>query len=320
MRDVEVDFFKGLLIWSVVLGHCLNIFCNEENELHIILRTFDLPMFMFISGFFTRGSIAKYSLKQFVLNKITNIVLPAIVWIVISFICGDLHSYYFLWAIFISSVTVCLCEELGRKFSSSKLGGALVVLFLVLFHLIPQNIFNISFLYTFFVIGYFSKSINKVGWKFGCFSLILFVALICVVWQPKYTIWSTGGYLLQNTEFMSLVVLLRFVIGMLGIYSVIFVFGRIYDFAQGSFVISVFAKVGQRTLAIYLIQHIVVEIFLASFVKNIGISAYIANNPILCGYIIAPFISLFLLLAMYYLSVLIIKNKYTGWIFGVKIQ
>jgi len=86
MRDGKLDFFKGLLIWSVVLGHTLNVLCPTEKSLHMLLRTFDLPMFMYISGFLLRGSLARHHWKQLVVNKVTNIIIPAIVWMLILYI------------------------------------------------------------------------------------------------------------------------------------------------------------------------------------------------------------------------------------------
>lgn len=109
-RDGKLDFFKGLLIWSVVLGHSLNALC-PGTVLHTVIRAFDLPMFMYISGYLMRGSIGRYDWKQLVMNKVTTIAFPAVVWIAVSFMLSDIHSYYFLWAVFISSVVVCLNEK-----------------------------------------------------------------------------------------------------------------------------------------------------------------------------------------------------------------
>ena len=123
MRDEKLDFFKGLLIWSVVLGHSLNVLC-PGTVLHTVIRTFDLPMFMFISGRLLQGSVNRYDWKQFVVNKVTNIAFPAVIWILISLLLGDLHSYYFLWSVFISSVLVCLIREIGKnKPDTPGLGG-----------------------------------------------------------------------------------------------------------------------------------------------------------------------------------------------------
>ncbi|MBQ9231386.1 MAG: acyltransferase family protein [Prevotella sp.] len=318
MRDGKLDFFKGLLIWSVVLGHTLNILC-PGTVLHTVLRTFDLPMFMFISGWLMKGSIIRYDWKQFIVNKVTNIAFPAVIWIIISLLCGDLHSYYFLWSVFISSVIVCLSREIGKLTPNlSGLGGAILVMVAVMFYLIPKNIVNISYLFPCFIIGYFSKGISHIGWKIGVLSIIIFLYLILFVWHPDYTVWKTGSYILQNTSFMLYVVVLRLVIAMVGIYSVIFVMGFAYDMLKDSALIALFSKIGQQTLAIYLMQHIVVEIGLERCVGCMNINEVLTSNHLFVGYALTPIFSLILLIMMYYMVSLIQKCRYIKWVFGFR--
>lgn len=82
-RDNKHDFYKGLLMWGVVWGHCITVLLNgAENNIgiHLILRTYDMPFFMLISGFFFAFSIKKYTLKDLLKNKITTILLPTFFW------------------------------------------------------------------------------------------------------------------------------------------------------------------------------------------------------------------------------------------------
>lgn len=318
MRDGKLDFFKGLLIWSVVLGHCLNVLC-PGTILHMVIRTFDLPMFMYISGYLMRGSIVRYNWKQLVVNKVTNIAFPAVVWIAVSLLFGDLHSYYFLWAIFASSVIVCLCVKAGEKVSAHACRGALLLASVVVFHLIPKNIVNMSFLFPFFVIGYYSQNISRVGWKVGIASLALFVCIIAFVWHPDYSVWKSGGYILQNTEYMFKVVSIRLVVGIAGIYSVVFIMGGLYDKAKSSSLMGLFSNIGKQTLAIYMMQHIIVEIWLFNLVEYIGIKESLSNYSALTGYVITPLLSLILLYGMYRVAILMHECKYTKWMFGVRV-
>lgn len=188
-----------------------------------------------------------------------------------------------------------------------------------MFHLIPKNIVNISFLYPFFIIGYFSKTISHVGWKTGVLSIFVFLSLICYVWQPDYTVWKTGGYILQNTKFMLFVVVLRLVLAMAGIYSVIFILGYAYDKSKNSTLIVLFSKIGQQTLAIYLMQHIIVEIGLPIVIHGLDISDTLKINDVVSGYLFTPIISFILLYLMYRLTVLMGLSKYTKWLFGFNV-
>jgi len=316
MRDGKLDFYKGLLIWSVVLGHTLNALTPAENVLHSLLRTFDLPMFMYISGYLLRGSIARHDWKQLILNKFTNIVVPALIWMCISLLFGDKCFYYFLWAVFVSSLIVCICEKIS---STPIMSCMLVCLAAIIFHLIPLNIINISFLYPFFIIGYYSKNIAQIGWKTGWVSFLIFVSLFVSVWQSDYSIWKSGGYVLRNSEYMLKVVILRLIIGMAGIYTVTYFGGWLYDQCKRLKLVNQFVGIGKETLSIYLLQHIIVEILMNRAVNNSELSTFLADNSLFAGYILSPIVSFLLLFLMYGVILLIQKTKYTKWVFGFRV-
>lgn len=317
MRDGRLDFYKGYLIWSVVLGHCLNALCPYENTLHLLLRTFDLPMFMYISGFLLKGSIGRYNWKQLLLNKLTNIIAPALVWSAISFLFGDKCWYYFLWAVFISSAVVCLCEKILPK---AFVAVGLITI-AIAFHLIPKNIVNISYLFPFFLIGYYSRQVSHVGMRKGLASLAVFALLFVSVWKPDFTVWRTGGYILDNPVFMLQVVSLRLIIGMAGIYAAILLLGRLYDvLAESSGSVNLVVSIGKETLSFYLLQHIIVEVCLPLLVDKGGFTSFAETNPMLSVYLVAPVFSLLMLLFMYYIVMLIQGSKYTKWLFGFRIS
>lgn len=195
-----------------------------------------------------------------------------------------------------------------------------MVLMVVFFHLIPKNIINISFLFPFFLVGYYSKNIASIGWKKGFGTLVLFVLLFILVWNPEYTIWRSGGYILQNTGYMIKVMVIRLIIGMLGIYAATFILGKIYDLYKNLSVTKMFEGIGKETLSIYLLQHIVVEIGLMWLILYMDINQLLSDYQILFGYVIAPVVSLILLWVMYQIVVLMQKCKTTKWMFGFRVN
>lgn len=154
----------------------------------------------------------------------------------------------------------------------------------------------------------------------GMVALVVFICLILCVWRPEYTVWKTGGFILHNTGFMLQIVLLRLFLGMAGVYSVVFVMGSLYDKTSQLSVTKLFADIGKQTLAIYMMQHIVVEIGLSNLVKSMGIKGLLVEHPILMGYVVPPLISLLLLYAMYCIAKLMQESKYTKWMFGFKMS
>ena len=58
-RNAKWDFYKGMLIWGVVIGHMITALKAGGDcyvWLHTFLRTYDMPMFAFISGYFIYNS------------------------------------------------------------------------------------------------------------------------------------------------------------------------------------------------------------------------------------------------------------------------
>lgn len=315
VREEKLDLYKGFLIWSVVLGHCINVFCPNSNTLHLLLRTFDLPMFMFLSGFFMGGSIARHDWKQLLMNKMTGLIVPAVVWALISLLLRDSCFYYFLWAVFVSSAVVVLCE----RFFSKSVVLCILLTITVVFHLLPYNIFNISFLFPFFLMGYYSKNITPVGWKTGMPSLMLFTILFIFLWKPDYTIWNSGGYILRDIVYMMKVVAIRFALGVAGIYGVSFVLGWLYETYKKTSLVKLFVGIGKETLPIYLLQHVLVEILLLRWTKTLENVGWMNMNQMFVGYLLTPLLSLVLLVLMYHLVHLMKSTKYMKWMFGVRV-
>ena len=315
VRDNKLDFYKGCLIWSIVLGHCLNVFCPRGSELHVLLRTFDLPMFMYISGFLLRGSLAKYEWKQLLMNKATTLVMPALIWAGVSFLCGDRCWYYFLWAVFFSCAVV-ICAHTFCKWAWMK--WVMLIGVAVLFHIVPVNVANMSYLFPFFLLGYVSRRIVPVAWKWGLVSLAVFVVLLIGFWSSQYSIWKSGGYVLSAPEYMIPVVLLRLAIGVAGIYAASFLLGLVHDKSGHTVGVGFFERLGRETLALYVMQHVVVEIWMQRL-ATVGEGCLRSVPSWLMGYVVAPVVSLALLMVMCELALLLKKSDYSKWVFGVKL-
>ena len=80
---------------------------------------------------------------------------------------------------------------------------------------------------------------------------------------------------------------------------------------------------GKETLAIYLMQYIIVEVGLKEFAamvyKWLGTNPVI-HHPIVIGYVVVPILAFTLTAIICWLAVLLKKNKATRWLFGFKIN
>ena len=86
-RDDYADFLKYLLIWLVVLGHFINFYQYTRGfgGVYIWIYTFHMPLFVFISGYFSKH-ISNYRRKSidtllwpFIVFQFLNILYATII-------------------------------------------------------------------------------------------------------------------------------------------------------------------------------------------------------------------------------------------------
>lgn len=81
-RIEHFDILKGIAIFLVVLGHCLQTFTPDwqNNNIALAIYMFHMPLFIFISGYFFYPSVKKLSLKDFIIKKFIHLYLPSLFW------------------------------------------------------------------------------------------------------------------------------------------------------------------------------------------------------------------------------------------------
>ena len=311
-RDERLDFFKGFLMLSVVFGHTINALFYKTGlhiELHTILRTFDMPMFMLVSGYLLKGSLQRHGTWATIANRASNVAFPAIIFIIITYILSCTNTYYFLWAIFGSSVIVAIAV----KYINVKwLQLIFLVLAVAIFHFTDYRCMNMAYLMPFFVAGYYVEEL-KISKIQGI------VATVADVYLVK----MNSRNLLHNTPHTLAVCGFRFAIGILGSATAVFVLSYLYKRLQNNRLTVMVTQFGKETLAIYLMQYIIVEVGLkelaALYYKWLGANPVI-QHPIVMGYIVAPILAFGLTTIIYWLAVLLKKYKATRWLFGFKIR
>lgn len=89
IRDVRIDILKAIGIILVVAGHSNNPFSSY-------IYTFHMPLFFFISGYLMYKSKTR-KFKDFIINKIKTIIIPYLVYWVISMIIflNIFYLFYF---------------------------------------------------------------------------------------------------------------------------------------------------------------------------------------------------------------------------------
>lgn len=173
-RDYSFDFIKGIAIFLVVFGHCINemYFMSSKCNLDIWIYSFHMPIFVFISGWFASSSLNRgviYCLK----NKGYRLLLPAFIWSSIIFLqnIDDMNvsfrlfydscrGLWFLWCLYALFIMASIIWKHKRKLFIA----ALISLgLLLLWPYYPNDIlkhFKIPYYFPVFVLGAFLSKIN----------------------------------------------------------------------------------------------------------------------------------------------------------------
>lgn len=116
------DNAKGLLICLVVLGHVLEKECNANllyRMIHDIIYSFHMPLFIIISGYFSRNTDAgratafsRLFVPYFVFNTVAGILIER------SIVINPFASYYGYWyllSLFVWRLISADLKQMGKK-------------------------------------------------------------------------------------------------------------------------------------------------------------------------------------------------------------
>ncbi|MBP2166981.1 fucose 4-O-acetylase-like acetyltransferase [Erwinia toletana] len=167
MRDLWVDYAKGIGIALVVFGHVnrglysSGVYLSEGAYTLVdsIIYSFHMPLFFFLAGLFFLQSIERKGKKEFIVSKADTIVYPYVVW---SLIQGGI-------------------EVVLSNYTNSKTSLGEVLAFLIY----PRAQF--WFLYALFMIF----AVAAVLWHRKYFNqylpYLLILSLVMNVWQEELT-------------------------------------------------------------------------------------------------------------------------------------
>ncbi len=321
-RNEKIDFYKGILILGVIWGHMITALSGGADAqivvwIHRFFRTYDMPMFIFIAGFFLQKTLGKYNWWKYNISKAGHILLPVILWnaifyflkavLVRSFsftvLLKSCTGLWFLWATFFCSVIVITIKGIFKK---DIFCIPLLVVAALVFYLISTDTYNMAYMFPFFVFGFYFEKTKKlvshiVNWKtIQIISFFVFVLSLCF-WSSKYNVWNAGSYILENTAFVLKSIAFRFIIGVSGCIAMKNIMDILYkmdfDWLKNNII-----TFGKNTLMLYIFQSFAVEYLLKAVMTKV--SLVLGYNPLtaypsLVGYFIAPvltFVFIFVLL------------------------
>lgn len=325
-RNERVDFYKAMLMLGVVWGHCItNLLAGDNNNIgiHTIVRTYDMPMFMLISGYYLAFSMRK-KWRTIVKDKFVRIVVPTLFWgllICRGNIFNALDCLYFLCAIFLSAIIVA---SIGKLINCHYIQAVSFIFVTILSNFIPLYLYNLSYLFPYFALGYLVNlyQVHKPNPSLYVCGMISWITCLCF-WDKSYTIWATGSYFKDDITFISVVIVVfRYFIALVGILSFMKISDILYDYFKNrrTFIFDIFINSGKETLMIYILHT-----FLLLVINRIMlmINAHLGYNPLsqnelFLGYIVAPVLAFSCIFLITWMLQYVKKYQYCRIICGYK--
>lgn len=294
-RDYLFDNIKGLLIFLVVLGHLLGYFLFKTTNLidimYISIYLFHMPVFIFISGYFSKRNNKNRILELTLVYIIwQSIVFPLFVSIFTdtSFIKNQQSvfypewTYWYLLSLIIWKVITPYFEKLRYNFVISLVMGVLIGYSSIKSGLTVLSLGRTIAFYPFFILGYnckrdniyyFKNKINKYVGLFAFIAIILlglilidyidnqlikesYIKKILYLKEPyeKYMVNENMGALVR-----------------IAMYGIQFLsIPLLFSFISAEK--NILSKFGQNTLFIYLTHGIVIQILKKTLFKKIAIT------------------------------------------------
>ena len=315
-RILYIDAIKTLTIFLVIWGHTLVRFDSKLESgtgLYIFIYSFHMPLFMVISGFFSVSSF-KRSLKTVVNTKITQLIIPIIIWTIITCIYMLLMNYpkhviraeiignnWFLKTLFVCYIYSWIANKLIPF-------NKIIVFFLSwsILLIIPNSSFlQFNWLYIFFWIGIILRYNIEL---FNKKRTILFLA--CCILIPLLFFIKVDNHFnnylplsISTLIYSFHIHIVRFAIAFCMTILIFIIAQFFYEIMGHSELLKITANFGQYTLGIYVLQSFFLDRILTDFLKINH------QNFILYQYLYTPLISLFVLIFCIIIIRLLSKNK-----------
>lgn len=273
-RNAFFDNAKFIMIFLVVFGHMIQPFTANSayiGNIYTWIYTFHMPIFIFLAGFFAKGS----GNKSYIIRLAKKLIIPYIIFQVLYtgyyFIIGKQgwlteHLFYphwslwFLISLFCWHILLILYKKMKPAYAIPIAIG--IGLFIGYFEQVG-HLFSLSRTFVFFpyfLIGYYvsEKQVMRVKtkqWKVASV-IILVAAFIIISIAPTLPV----GWLLQSKPYQLLGVHLSGGIIRLGVYAISLIMGAaiLAWIPQKRFA---FTKLGERTLYVYLLHGFIVQLF-----------------------------------------------------------
>ena len=290
-REYKYDNIKFILIFLVVLGHIIEDVPNL-NGIYLIIYSFHMPLFIFISGYFSKGnkkSIIKSMGIYIVFQTLYFLMFKLMLHVSITL--NYLQPIWISWYMFAIAIWNSLIYIIKRININKNIYAYIIILFTFFISLICGYIDQFGYFlalsrlitfFPFFLLGYFTKKNNiQILKKDGNSNKIKYliysiIAIICILYYINIPIinrvWFYGAYSYRNGEYD----IIFKIISSLFSLCIIFIFNNFVSDKK-----SIISYIGKDTIYIYLLHGFIIKLY------YLYINNTIRKNTTIVGIIIA---------------------------------
>lgn len=298
-RIIYLDALRGVLILLVVLGHTLQHGDYENRFSWNIIYSFHMAAFFVVSGYV---SYKKEVRPKSILKRARQLLIPYFTWSLLSvlfekgcdfswmltYLLQPDTSFWFIWVLFfISAITICILSVSVKNDCQHDrfllLGGAFLMLLVMLLNTKMFGCHFISYYYIFYVVGMlFGKYRIQIP-HFYCFLIGIVWFFLACFWRqhevPDIVKW------IQFLPSSIIIYMYRLICAMLGSIFIL-EFARRY-MGTSTKITNLFAYLGQISLGIYIVhlffRSIVGQDYLALFSSNTNLQFVIVDFSVKLG-------------------------------------
>ncbi|ANO78864.1 TPA: acyltransferase [Escherichia coli] len=265
-RLKEVDLLKGVAIFLVVWGHCIQFLTSDRydffgNYIFTAIYSFHMPLFMGISGYLFGLSLGKKNLPDAIMSKLYQLIVPVISWSIMlglilngSVTTADISyqlifGLWFIGTLCVISIIFLVSHPLSVNYF---LPSTVAICLLLLLLPDDNNMKMIKYLAPYFAFGMMLPRIKHYACSIGVTAIALtFMSwvLLIIFWSKSYYIYITGMTLPKGGEWQQAFNnIYRYAGGFAGC-AVVMMAARIL--IKAKHLTAIFSFIGRHTLVIY---------------------------------------------------------------------
>ncbi len=316
-RNLTADFLKGILILCVLYGHSVSMINGlrnitwDKSIVNIFVTSFEMPLFILISGYFLAFSLNKKTPKTVLWKRIVSIALPLAIWEGIpavlkvflhnSFSVKELAKVvyqcvfpgrlWFLSCFLFCTIFVVVVEALLRRIKRKSVLLCLEFLIytgiIIVLHKVWHSFVHVPFLFPFFLTGFLVAKYELLQKK-GIRRLLVVLSVLFVILYPLYkpenSFYILGTYIPKERGLTLLPIFLhRFVLGLCGCSALYLLADFVCKRKANHRGVLFITFLGSKTMEVYILSMFIQELLQV-------VAGFILSNTAIITNVTAPIV------------------------------